>query len=96
MIIKEKFLQTGLFTGCIEVCYYCASQSNVCILMKKGIPCQMDDREILFEKILVEKTPSVESTSQDLNHEDVPSNFPDLTPKVHLFGFNLSLYNFRR
>ena len=25
-----------------------------------------------------------------------PNNFPDLTPKVHLLGFNLSLYNLSR
>ena len=31
----------------------------------------MDDHEILFEKIPFEKTPSVESTSQDPSLEDV-------------------------
>ena len=71
MFVKEKLLQAGLFSGYAEDCYYCASQSNGSTLLKKGIQCLMDDNEILFEKIPLEKTPYVESASQDLNLEDV-------------------------
>ena len=37
MIIKKNFLQASLFSGCLENCYQCASQSNGCMWLKNGI-----------------------------------------------------------
>ena len=70
MTVKKKLLQVGLFPGYVENCYYCASQSNGCVLLKECIQRLMDDRVILFEKIPPMKS-SCKSVSQGLKLEDV-------------------------
>ena len=52
IIIKKNLLQVGLFSGCLESCYHCASQSEGCMWLKKGIQHLIDSCEILFEGIL--------------------------------------------
>ena len=50
MTVKKNLLRTGLFQGCPKKCYHCASQTNGCMWLKKGIQLLIDSHEILFEK----------------------------------------------
>ena len=64
MTVKKNLLRAGLFSGCLENCYHCASQTNGCIWMKKGIERLIDSHEILFEK-----TPSMKSFPESISQE---------------------------
>ena len=37
MTVKKNLLLAGLFSGSLENCYHCASQTNGCMWLKKGI-----------------------------------------------------------
>ena len=50
MTIKKNLLRVNLFPGCLENCYHCASQTNDCMWLKKGIQRLIDSHEILFDK----------------------------------------------
>ena len=51
--IKINLLKTGVFSGCSEVFHLCLSSPTGCPLLKVGIQCLIDNKEILFEKTLV-------------------------------------------
>ncbi|CAI8608207.1 unnamed protein product [Vicia faba] len=48
-IIKVNLLKVGVFSGCNEVCHLCLSSRTACPLLKIGIQCLIDNKEILFE-----------------------------------------------
>ena len=70
LTIKKNLLRAGLFPGCLENCFHCASQTNGCIWLKKGIQRLIDSHEIMFEKTL-----SVKSLPQDVSITTI-SNTP--------------------
>ena len=36
-VVKKNLLRAGLFPCCLEIFYHCASQTNGCMWIKKGI-----------------------------------------------------------
>ena len=62
LTVKKNLLRVGLFPGFLENYYHCASQTNGCIWLKKGIQRLIDSHKLLFEK-----TPSVKSLPQDIS-----------------------------
>ena len=53
MTIKESLLKADLFPGCGEGFHFCSSLPTGYPLLKAGVQCLMDDKEILFEKTSV-------------------------------------------
>ena len=53
LTVKRNMLKADLFPGCGEGCHLCLSLPTSCHLLKAGVQCLMDDKEILFEKNLV-------------------------------------------
>ena len=58
MTVKKNLLLAGLFTGCGEGCHICSFLPSGCHLLKSGVQCLMDNKEILFEKTRVPVVPS--------------------------------------
>ena len=54
MIVKKNFLLAGLFLGCGEGCHMCSILPAGCRLLKSGVQRLMDNKEILFEKTMVQ------------------------------------------
>ena len=50
MTVKWNLLKVGLFSGCGKDFHLCLSLPTGCYLLKVGVQCLMDDKEILFEK----------------------------------------------
>ena len=48
--IKSNLLKAGVFPGCNKVFHLCLSSPFGCPLLKVGIQCLIDNKEILFEK----------------------------------------------
>ena len=61
MIIKKNLLRASLFSGYPKNGYHCASQTNGCMWLKKGIQRLIDSHEILFEK-----TPPIKSLPESI------------------------------
>ena len=66
LFVKKNLLRVGLFPGCLEIVYHCASQTNGCMWLKKGIQRMIDSHKILFEKTLSVKS-LPESIPQDVS-----------------------------
>ena len=62
MTVKKNLLLTGLFPGCGEDCHMCSFLPSGCRLLKLGVQCLIDSKEILFEKTLVPDVPSEDVT----------------------------------
>ena len=57
LIIKKNLLNAGVFPGCDESCYSCLSSPTSYPLLKVGVQCLIDNKEILFEKTYVPPVP---------------------------------------
>ena len=53
LTIKKNLLNVGVFPGCDESCHFCLSSPTSCPLLKAGVQCLIDNKEILFEKTFV-------------------------------------------
>ena len=42
LTVKKNLLRAGLFPGFLKNCYHCASQTNGCMWLNKGIQCLID------------------------------------------------------
>ena len=60
MTVKKNLLLAGLFPGCDEGYHMCSSLPTGCHLLKSGVQCLMDSKEILFEKTFVPLVPTEE------------------------------------
>ena len=50
LTIKKNLLNVGVFPGCDESCHFCLSSPTSCHLLKAGVQCLIENKEILFEK----------------------------------------------
>ena len=50
LTIKKNLLNAGVFPGCDESCHFCLSSPTSCHLLKVGVQCLIDNKDILFEK----------------------------------------------
>ena len=57
LAIKKNLLIAGVFPGCDESCHFCLSSPANCPLLKVGVQCLIDNKEILFEKTSVPPVP---------------------------------------
>ena len=55
LTIKENLLNSSVFPGCGESFHFCLSSPTSCPLLKAGVQCLIDNKEILFEKTFVPK-----------------------------------------
>ena len=76
LTIKKNLLQAGLFPSFGEGCHLCLSLPDGCHLLKGGIQCLMDDKEIMFEK-----TPVTSVPCEDVSIITISANPPKVSSK---------------
>ena len=75
-VVKKNILRADLFPGCGEGYHQCASLPNGCLLLKIGMQCLMNNKEILFEK-----TPSTKVLFEDISIITISDNPPRVSSK---------------
>ena len=77
LTIKKNLLKASLFSGCDEGCHFYLSRPTSCHLLKAGVQCLMDDKEILFKK-----TPVLTVSYKDVSIITISANPSRVSTKI--------------
>ena len=80
MTVKKNLLSADLFSGCGEGCHMCSFLPSGFHLLKSGVQCLMDSKEILFEKTYIPVVPF-----EDIAIITISANPSKVSLRLHLF-----------